>query len=72
MVTELARALVSTPDAVEVSVVDADRGPTVQVRVADDEMGQIIGRGGRVVRALRTLVGAASPPRERVFLDVVE
>lgn len=72
MVTELAKVLVSTPEALQVSVVETDRGPTVQVRTADDEMGQIIGRGGRVVRALRTLVGAASPPRERVFLDIVE
>ena len=46
------------------------RGPTVIVRVGPGEEGRFIGRQGRVIQAIRTLVRAASDPRERVNVDL--
>ena len=69
----LARSIVEHPDAVEVSVGEDDRGPVLHLRVDPEDMGKIIGRGGRTARALRTLVRAAGT-RSGVsaFVDIVE
>ena len=56
----LARALVDEPDAVEVTEVEGDRSVILQLRVAPDDMGKVIGRGGRTAKAIRTVVRAAA------------
>lgn len=56
----LARNLVDKPDAVEVTAVPDDRGVLLQLRVDPDDMGRVIGRGGRTARAIRTVVRVAS------------
>ena len=70
----IVKALVSHPDAVDVRAVERERATTViEVRVAQEDMGKLIGRQGRTVRALRSLLHAAGAKRERRFvLDVVE
>jgi uncharacterized protein len=55
----LAREIVDDPDAVEVTDNSDDRGVLLTLRVAQDDMGKVIGRGGRTARALRTVVKAA-------------
>jgi predicted RNA-binding protein YlqC (UPF0109 family) len=55
----LAREIVDDPDAVEVTESGDDRGVLLTLRVAQDDMGKVIGRGGRTARALRTVVKAA-------------
>lgn len=55
----LARELVDEPDAVEVTETEDDRGLLLSLRVAPDDMGKVIGRGGRTARALRAVVRAA-------------
>ncbi len=55
----LARELVDDPDAVEVAESHDDRGTLLSLRVAPDDMGKVIGRGGRTARALRTVIRAA-------------
>jgi len=55
----LAREIVDEPDAVEVSETTDERGALLTLRVAQDDMGKVIGRGGRTARALRTVVKAA-------------
>jgi hypothetical protein len=55
----LVRELVDDPDAVRVEQVDDDRGVLLTLRVAQDDMGQGIGRGGRTARALRIVMKAA-------------
>jgi predicted RNA-binding protein YlqC (UPF0109 family) len=55
----LAREIVDEPDAVEVSESHGDRGVQLVLRVAPDDMGKVIGRGGRTARAIRTVVKAA-------------
>jgi uncharacterized protein len=55
----LAREIVDEPDSVEVTEAADDRGVLLTLRVAQDDMGKVIGRGGRTARALRTVVKAA-------------
>jgi predicted RNA-binding protein YlqC (UPF0109 family) len=70
----LARALVDHPDDVSVEGFDEDDGTIVlEVRVADDDVGKVIGRGGRTISSLRTVMRAvASRQDERVAIDVVD
>jgi predicted RNA-binding protein YlqC (UPF0109 family) len=56
----LARSLVEEPDKVEVSGTETDSRVDLELRVAQEDMGKIIGRGGRTIRAIRTVVKAAS------------
>jgi len=55
----LVRELVDDPEAVRVEQVDDDRGVLLTLRVAQDDMGKVIGRGGRTARALRIVMKAA-------------
>jgi predicted RNA-binding protein YlqC (UPF0109 family) len=70
----LARALVDDPDAVEVERFEEDDGTVVlELAVADDDYGKVIGRGGRTAQALRTLVKAAAvKEHRRVLVDIVD
>ena len=70
----LARALVDEPDAVEVERFDEDDGTVVlELSVADDDYGKVIGRGGRTAQALRTLIKAAAVKEQRrVLVDIVD
>ena len=56
----LARELVDDPDAVEVTESADDRGVLLTLRVAPEDMGKVIGRGGRTARAIRSVVRAAA------------
>jgi hypothetical protein len=55
----LAREIVDEPDAVEVTETEDDRGLLLSLRVAPEDMGKVIGRGGRTARALRSVIRAA-------------
>ena len=70
----LARGLVDYPDQVRVKEVREDDGAIVlELSVADDDYGNVIGRGGRTAAALRTVVKtAAARDRRRVFVDIVD
>jgi uncharacterized protein len=60
LVLVLARSLVDEPDKVEVSGTETDSRVDLELRVAQDDMGKIIGRQGRTIRAIRTVAKAAS------------
>lgn len=66
----LVRGIVDHPDDVRVSSRSMRRGHLLQVRVHPDDLGRVIGRGGRTARALRTVMGALSSTPVRV--DVVD
>lgn len=70
----LARSLVEDPDAVTVESFEEDDGTLLlELRVAEEDAGQVIGRGGRTVSALRTVMKAASARYDRrVLVDVVD
>jgi uncharacterized protein len=60
LVLVLARSLVDEPDKVEISGTETDSRVDLELRVAQDDMGKIIGRQGRTIRAIRTVAKAAS------------
>jgi len=70
----LAKALVDEPGAVEVEQFEEDDGTVVlELSVADDDYGKVIGRGGRTAAALRTVVKAAAvKENRRVLVDIVD
>jgi hypothetical protein len=69
----VARAIVDEPDAVEVTEVEGERSVILQLRVAPDDMGKVIGKRGRTVRAIRSVLRAAGS-REGVtpLVEIVE
>ncbi len=66
----LAQKLVSKPDDVIVEVVDGQRGPVIELEVHPDDFGKVIGKGGRVAQALRTIVRASA--EGKVTIDIVD
>ena len=70
----LARGLVESPDEVRVNEVQEEDGSVVlELSVADDDYGNVIGRGGRTAAALRTVIkSAAVKDKRRVFVDIVD
>ena len=74
LLEELVRALVDEPSEVEVEQFTEDDGTVVlELAVAEDDYGKIIGRGGRTANALRTVVKAAAVREQRrVLVDIVD
>ena len=74
LVEYLAKALVDSPDEVSVESFEEDDGTVViELHVAEDDVGKVIGRNGRTVNALRTVIRAAAVRHERrVLVDVVD
>jgi predicted RNA-binding protein YlqC (UPF0109 family) len=69
----LARALVDEPERVEVSSIESDARVDLELRVAPDDMGRVIGRQGRTIRAIRSVVKAASVKLgKRVNVEVLD
>jgi predicted RNA-binding protein YlqC (UPF0109 family) len=67
----LARELVSEPDAVRVETEERDGALVLRLHVGPDDVGKVIGRGGRIVRALRTVMRAAAVREgRRVLVEV--
>jgi predicted RNA-binding protein YlqC (UPF0109 family) len=74
LVEFLVRALVSDPEAVRVEEVAENGDVVLEVRVADDDLGRVIGRDGRVANAIRTIAKAAATAHDsgRVMVEIVE
>ncbi len=73
LLTWLAKQLVDDPDAVRVEQVEREDATVLELYVAPEDRGKVIGRQGRLARALRTIVRAsAAGSRRRVILDIVE
>lgn len=69
----IVKSLVDDVEAVDVRVVEGGTSVKIEVRVAESDMGKLIGRQGRTVRALRSLLHAASMKANRRFiLDIIE
>ena len=73
LLAELARRLVDDPDAVYVEEIERDGAHVLQLHVAKDDVGKVIGRQGRIARALRTLVRAGGAHEgRRLVLEIVD
>lgn len=73
LVSIIARALVDLPDEVSVQELDADGAKVLELRVAKDDIGKVIGKDGRTAQSIRAvLAAAASKSGKRVHLDIVD
>ena len=73
LVELIARALVDNPEEVMVTAIEGNQATVLELKVAKEDLGKIIGKQGRTARSLRTILGAASAKeRKRVVLEIVE
>jgi predicted RNA-binding protein YlqC (UPF0109 family) len=73
LVQYLAKSLVNNPNAVEVKETEADSTSVLQLKVAKEDLGRIIGKQGRTAKSIRTIVNAAaSRTNRKVVLEIVE
>ena len=69
----IAQELVDLPDQVSVDEIEGNQTSVIELKVAKEDLGKIIGKQGRTARSLRTILGAASAKeRKRVVLEIVE
>ena len=73
LVLWLARELVEKKDAVKVDAIERDRSTVFELTVDEEDLGRVIGRGGRTAKAIRTVLdGAARREGRRAVLDIVD
>mgnify|MGYP004444806961 FL=1 len=73
LVSAIAKSLVEHPESVEVSESQADGTTVIQLKVASDDMGKVIGKQGRIAKAIRTVVkAAATKANEKVVVEIVQ
>lgn len=72
LVEVIAKALVDNPDAVQVNEVEGERSVIVELKVAPEDMGKVIGKQGRIAKAIRTVVKAAAiKENKRVVVEII-
>lgn len=73
LIEYIAKALVDNPGQVEVSEVEGEQTSVIELRVAKEDLGKVIGKQGRTARAMRTILSAASTKiRKRAVLEIIE
>jgi predicted RNA-binding protein YlqC (UPF0109 family) len=73
LILYIARALVDRPEAVEVHEVEGEQTSVLELKVAKEDLGKVIGKQGRTARAMRTILSAASTKlRKRAVLEIIE
>ncbi len=69
----IAKALVDRPEEISVTQIDGEQTTVLELRVAQDDLGKVIGKQGRTARAIRTILGAAGMKvRKRFVLEILE
>ena len=73
LIKYIAQALVDNPDEVEVSEVEGSQTSVLELKVAKEDLGKVIGKQGRTARAMRTILSAASAKiKKRTVLEIIE
>jgi len=73
LVEVIAKSLVDHPDAVSVQEVEGEQSIILELKVADDDMGKVIGKQGRIAKAIRTVIKAAATKEDkRVMLEIIQ
>jgi len=73
LIKYIAQALVDNPDMVDVSEVIGEQTSVIELRVAKEDLGKVIGKQGRTAKAMRTILSAASTKmRKRAVLEIIE
>jgi predicted RNA-binding protein YlqC (UPF0109 family) len=69
----MTKNLVDEPDEVEVTLVEERDANVYEIEVEDDDLGKVIGKGGKTARAIRTIVGSIAPRRgKRTLVEILE
>lgn len=73
LIKYIAQALVDSPDKVEVTEVMGEQTSVIELRVAKEDLGKVIGKQGRTAKAIRTILSAASTKiHKRAVLEIIE
>ena len=73
LIEYITKALVDNPDAVEVSEIEGEQTSVIEVKVAKEDIGKVIGKQGRTAQAMRTILSAAcGKTRKRTVLEIIE
>lgn len=73
LIEYIARQLVDNPDAVVVNEIEGEQTSVIELKVAKEDLGKVIGKQGRTARAMRTILGAVSTKaRKRAVLEILE
>ena len=73
LIIVLAKALVDLPDQVEVNEIQGEQTTVIELKVAKEDLGKVIGKQGRTARAIRTILnGASTKLRKRSVLEIIE
>ncbi|NWF99861.1 MAG: KH domain-containing protein [Thermoanaerobaculaceae bacterium] len=73
LVENIAKALVDQPDRVQVKEVEGEQTTVLELRVAPEDLGKVIGKQGKTARAMRTILAAAGMKvRKRFVLEILE
>lgn len=73
LVETIAKSLVDYPDQVQVNEVEGNQSIIIELRVAQDDMGKVIGKQGRIAKAIRTVVkAAATKANKRVVVEIIQ
>ncbi len=73
LVEFIAKSLVDAPDQVNVTEIEAEKSIVLELRVAPDDMGKVIGKQGRIAKAMRTVIKAAAAKNgKRVVVEIVQ
>ncbi|BAU23198.1 RNA-binding protein [Caldimicrobium thiodismutans] len=73
LVEQVAKVLVDKPEAVQINEIEGEQTSVIELRVAKEDLGKIIGKEGRTAKAIRTILGAAgSKLKKRVVLEIIE
>lgn len=73
LVEYIAKSLVDSPSSVAVNVIEGEKSTILELKVAPDDIGKVIGKSGRIARAIRTILGAAAAKTEkRVVLEILD
>ncbi len=73
LIEYIAKALVDNPEQVKVSEIEGEKTSVIELAVAKDDLGKVIGKQGRTARAMRTILSAASTKvKKRAVLEIIE
>ncbi len=73
LIEYIAKALVDTPENVQVREVEGEQTSVLELKVAKEDIGKVIGKQGRTARAMRTILGAAATKaKKRTVLEILE
>jgi len=73
MIEYIARMLVDLPDQVQINEIEGENTTVIEIKVAKEDLGKIIGKQGRTARAVRTVLnGASTKLRKRTVLEIIE